>query len=154
MMDDLVTRFEADVLRLTRKLFTMLKPDGKAKRLALVERVTCALVNDSDPTLPVMSTGVVVLPGGCLVNEPGACDHDTGHDAYAADVLLTARSMMPSERHMLKLRRRRTREKLLQTRQAPCAATLVVVIGPATKRRWGAFVSPTEPVQHQLALAQ
>ena len=47
-MDDLVKSFEADVLRLTRKPFAMLNPDGKAEHLALVERVTRALLNDSE----------------------------------------------------------------------------------------------------------
>ena len=57
---------------------------------------------------------------------------------------------------MLKVSRRCIREKLLETRRAltPYAATPVVVIGPRTKRRLGAFVSLTELVQHQVALAQ
>ena len=75
-MDDLVKRFEADVLRLTRKPLAMLKPDGKAARLALVERVTRALVNDSGVTLSVTSTDVVVRTGGCLDSEQAACDRE------------------------------------------------------------------------------
>ena len=50
-MDDLVKRFEADVLRLTRKAFAILKPHGKAECLPLVEHVTHTLVNDTDVTL-------------------------------------------------------------------------------------------------------
>ena len=121
-----------------------------------MELVTRAMVNDSDVTLSVTSTGVVVLTGVCLDSEQVACDRETGHDAYAVEVLRTARSMMLSVRHMLKVSRRCTREKLLQTRRAltPYAATTVVVIGPGTKRRPGAFVSLTELVQHQVALAQ
>ena len=155
-MNDVVKRFEADVLRLTRKLFAMLKPNGKAKRLALVECVTRALVNDSDVTLSVMSTGVVVLNGGCLDSEQGACDAETGYDVYAVDVLQTARSMMLCVHQMLKVSRRCTHEKLLQTRRAltPYVATPVVVIGPGTKPRSGALVLLTELMQHQVALAQ
>ena len=121
-----------------------------------MERVIRALVNDSDVTLSVISTRVVVLTGGCLDIEHAARDRETRHDAYAVDVLRTARSMMLSLRQMLKVSRHCTREKLLQMRQAftPYAATPVVVIGPGTKRRSGAFVSLTELVQHQVALAQ
>ena len=127
--------------RLTCQPFAMLKPDGKAEPLALVERVTRALINDSNVTLSVTSTGVVVLTGGCLDNEQAACDQETGHDAYAVHVLRIARSMMLSVRHMLKVSRCCTREKLLQTRRAltQYAATPVVVIGPGTKQRSSAF---------------
>ena len=54
---------------------------------------------------------------------------------------------------MLKVSRRCTREKLLQTRRAVTtyAATPVVVIGPGTKRQSGAFASLAELVQHQVA---
>ena len=69
--------------RLTCKPFAMLKPGRKAERLALVERVTRALVNDSDVTLSSTTTGVVVLTGGCLDIEQAACDAESGHDAYA-----------------------------------------------------------------------
>ena len=68
-MDDLVKRFEADVLRLTRKPFAMLRPEGKVEHLTLVERVTRALDNDGDATLSVTSTGVVMLTCGCLDSE-------------------------------------------------------------------------------------
>ena len=74
----------------------MLKRDGKAERLALVERVTRTLVNDSDVPLSVTSTGVVMLTGGCPDNAQAAFDRETGHDAYAVDVLRTARSVMLS----------------------------------------------------------
>ena len=79
-----------------------------------------------------------------------------GRPDYAVDVLRTARSMMLSVRQMLKVSRRCTRQKLLETRRAltPYVATPVAVIGPERKRRSGAFVSLTELVQHQAALAQ
>ena len=146
------------MLRLTRTPFAMLKPDGKAERLALVERVTRAPVNDSDVTL---LSGIVVLTGGCLDSEQAVCDQETGHDAYAVDVLRTAQSMMLFVHQMLKVSRCYTREKLLETRRAltrraltQYEATPVVVIGPGTKRRLGAFLSLTELVQHQVALAK
>ena len=140
----------------THKPFAMLKPDRKVERLALMERVTRALVNDSDVTLSVTSTDVVVLTGRYLDSEHVACDQESGHDAYVVNVPRMARSMMLSVRLMLKVSRRCTCEKLLQTRRAltPYAATPVVVIGPGTKRRSGALVSLTELVQHQVALAQ
>ena len=65
-MEDLVKRFEADVLQVTRKPFAMLNSDGKAERLALVERVRRTLVNDRNVSLLLTYTGVVVLPVGCL----------------------------------------------------------------------------------------
>ena len=155
-MDDLVKRVEAGVLRLMCKQFATLKPDGKAERLALVELVTRALVNDSDVTLSVMSTGVVMLSGGCLGSEQASCDEQTGHNAYAVNVLWTALSMMLSVRQMLEVSCRCTCEKLVRTYRAltPYEATPVVVIGPGTKRWSGAFVSLTEFVQRQVALAQ
>ena len=65
-MEEAIKRFEADVHRLLRKPFAMLKCEAKAKHLALVECATRALVNGSDFSLPVISTGVVVLTGGGL----------------------------------------------------------------------------------------
>ena len=84
-------------------------------------------------TLSVTSTGVVVLTSGCL-DEQAACDAETGHAAYAVDVLRTTRSMMLSVSQTLKMSRHCTRQKLLQTRRAltPYAATPVLVIGPGT----------------------
>ena len=68
-VDDFVKDFEADWLLLTRKPFAMLKPREKAKCLAGVERLTRVVVNGTDVTLSVTSTGVVVLTGECLDSE-------------------------------------------------------------------------------------
>ena len=97
-VDNFVKRFEVDVPMLPRKTFTMLKRDGKAYRLAQVDAVTRALINDSDVTVSVTFTGVVVLSGGCLDSEQAACDQETAHDGYAVDMLRTTRSMMLSMR--------------------------------------------------------
>ena len=82
--------------------------------------------------------------------------HTSTRQGMVAPPLCTPRCMMLSLRLMLKVSRRCTREKLLQTRRAltPYAATPVVVIGPRTKRQSGAFVFVTELVEHQVALAQ
>ena len=68
---------------LTRKPFAMLKRDAKVERLALVERVTRALVNDGGVSFSVTSKGILVLTSGCLDSERAACAQESEHDAYA-----------------------------------------------------------------------
>ena len=101
-MEDLVKRFDADVPRLTRKAFAMLKRDAKAEGLAMVERVTRVLVSDSDVSVSLTPKGVVVLTGGSMDSEQAACDTETRHDAYVVDDALFA----PNAQHEPLLHRR------------------------------------------------
>ena len=92
-LEDVVARFEADALRRCRKPYALLKPEAKAKRIAMVQRVARALVNDDEVTIAKTTTGEVVLRGGCFDSEQVNCDGMSGHDPAAVDVLQTARSM-------------------------------------------------------------
>ena len=155
-LEDVVARFEADVLRHCRKPYALLKPEAHAERIAMVQRVDRALVNDDEVTIAKTTTGEVVLRGGCFDSEQVNCDRMSGHDPAAVDVLRTARFMKLSVRQMLELRRHCTREQLLETRRGltPYVATPVVVVGPAGNRRAAACAPLADLVLHQVKLAE
>ena len=66
-LEDVVARFEADVLRRCRKPYALLKPEAQADQIAIVQRVARALVNDDEVTITKTTTGELVLRGGCLI---------------------------------------------------------------------------------------
>ena len=154
-LEDAVARLEADVLRRCRKPYALLKPEAQAERIATVQRVARALVNDDEVTITKTSTGEVVLRGVCFDSEQVKCHRMLGPDPAAVGVLRTVRSMKLSVRQMLKLRRHCTREQLLETRRGltPYVATPVVVVGPAGKRRCAACAPLEDVVLHQAKLA-
>ena len=155
-LEDVVARFEADVLRRCRKPCALLKPDAQAERMAMVQRVTRALLNDDEVTITKTTTGEVVLRGGCFDSEQLNCDRMSEHDSPAVDILRTARSMKLSVRQMLKVRRHCSREQLLETRRGFTAyvATPVVVVGPAGKQRSAACAPLADLVLHQVKFAE
>ena len=155
-LEDVVARFEAEVVRCCWKPFALLEPEAEAERIAMVQRVARALVNDDEVTITKTTTREVVLRGGCFDSEQVNCDRMSGHDPAVLDVLRTARSMKISVRQMLKLCRHCTHEQLLETRRGltPYVATPVVVVGPAGKRRSAACAPIADLVLHQVKLAE
>ena len=141
-MHRMVASFEAEPSKMPRKPYFELRLEQQRERLALVQRVVMAILQDPELSFQRDANGVVSLVRGGMDNAGEVMAAAANVNGYAVDVLRRARAMQLSMRQTLRLPCRCTRDELYEARRAitPYDAVAVSVRGHGGKKRAAAAV--------------